>query len=74
MQLEQDLEACDRRFSVRHLEFLVDGRSEQKVTHGVHQLAAPKLVGMSGCHADHVEERGAAKLLLTSSPWCVADS
>src|SRR5580698_7581153 len=57
VQLEENLETCDRGFSVCHLEFLVDGRSEQKVTHGVHQRAAPELVGMAGRHTDHVEER-----------------
>ncbi len=58
VQIEQDFEASDRGLAICGLELLVDGGSEQKRTHGIHQFAAPELVRMAGCHADHVEERG----------------
>ena len=57
VQLEQDFEASDCGFPVRHLEFLVDAGGQQKSTHGVHQLAAPELVGVPRRHPDHEEER-----------------
>src|ERR1700746_2167850 len=57
VQLEQDFEASDCSFPVCGLELLVDSGGELKCAHSIHQLAAPELVGMPGCHADHVEER-----------------
>ena len=57
VQFEQDFEASDRGFAVCGLELLMDGGREQKCTHGIHQFVAPELVGMPGCHADHVKER-----------------
>jgi hypothetical protein len=57
VQVEQDFETSDRGFPVRGLELPVDGGREQKRTHGIHQFAAPELIGMPGCHPDHVEER-----------------
>src|SRR5882672_1761279 len=57
VQVEQNLKTGDRSFPVCGLELLVDGGGEEECTHGLHQFAAPELVGMPGCHSNHVEER-----------------
>src|SRR5579864_2029358 len=56
VQLKQNLEASDRRLTIGSLELLMDARRQQKRSHGVDQPAAPELIRVTGCHADHIEK------------------
>src|ERR1700677_1656294 len=57
MQVEKGLQARDGGLTIGCLKLLVNGRREQERAHRVQKLATPKLVRMTGCHADHVEKR-----------------
>src|ERR1700739_2459609 len=69
VEFEQNFETSDCGFPVRHLELLVNAGGEQKCSHGIHQFAAPELVGIPGCHADH-EKEGCDKTAAHQSVVC----
>jgi len=57
VQLEQDPQADHGGVALRRGELAMNVRGTQQVADAVDEMAAPELVGFTGGHADHGQER-----------------